>query len=153
MYRRIWSLGPAGVEVPLLVYRDGRTIQIKVPSATAAGSQGHICIEAARRAGTRRRSSIVRQSVWPRSPRLAVPEPAHEGSRICTGRDRWVRPRSAVDARRNQARSALGQGDVGEAGEIRPRRRQAALAQPTGACDGDIVAIVAAGVGCEPVIW
>ena len=32
MYRRIWSLGPAGVEVPLLVYRDGRTIQIKVPS-------------------------------------------------------------------------------------------------------------------------
>jgi len=33
MYRRIWSLGPAGVDVPLLVYREGRTLQIKVPSS------------------------------------------------------------------------------------------------------------------------
>jgi S1-C subfamily serine protease len=33
MYRRIWSLGPAGVEVPLLVYREGRTLQIRVPSS------------------------------------------------------------------------------------------------------------------------
>jgi S1-C subfamily serine protease len=32
MYRRIWSLGPAGVEVPLVVYREGRTLQIRVPS-------------------------------------------------------------------------------------------------------------------------
>jgi S1-C subfamily serine protease len=33
MYRRIWSLGPAGVDVPLLVYREGRTLQIKVASS------------------------------------------------------------------------------------------------------------------------
>ncbi len=32
LYRRIWSLGPAGVAVPLLVYREGRTLQIKVKS-------------------------------------------------------------------------------------------------------------------------
>ena len=32
LYRRIWSLGSAGVEVPLLVYRVGKTLQIKVSS-------------------------------------------------------------------------------------------------------------------------
>jgi len=32
LFRRIWSLGHAGVEVPLLVYRDGRTFELKVPS-------------------------------------------------------------------------------------------------------------------------
>ena len=31
-FRRIWSLGRAGVEVPLLVYRDGRTFEVRVPS-------------------------------------------------------------------------------------------------------------------------
>src|SRR3954464_3954457 len=33
LFRRIWSLGNAGVEVPLTVYRDGRTFELKVPSA------------------------------------------------------------------------------------------------------------------------
>jgi S1-C subfamily serine protease len=33
LFRRIWSLGNAGVEVPLTVYRDGRTFDLKVPSA------------------------------------------------------------------------------------------------------------------------
>jgi S1-C subfamily serine protease len=33
LFRRIWSLGNAGVEVPLTVYRDGRTFEMKVPSA------------------------------------------------------------------------------------------------------------------------
>jgi S1-C subfamily serine protease len=33
LYRRIWSLGTAGVEVPLLIYRDGRKFELKVPSA------------------------------------------------------------------------------------------------------------------------
>src|SRR5262245_29016774 len=33
LFRRIWSLGNAGVQVPLTVYRDGRTFDLKVPSA------------------------------------------------------------------------------------------------------------------------
>ena len=33
LYRRIWSLGPAGVEVPVLIYRDGRRLELKIPSA------------------------------------------------------------------------------------------------------------------------
>src|SRR5712691_8016950 len=32
LFRRIWSLGHAGVEVPLLIYRDGRTFEVRVPS-------------------------------------------------------------------------------------------------------------------------
>src|SRR5919197_1151700 len=31
-FRRIWSLGHAGVEVPLLVYRDGRTFELRIAS-------------------------------------------------------------------------------------------------------------------------
>ncbi len=31
-FRRVWSLGKAGVEVPLTVYRDGRTIEVRVAS-------------------------------------------------------------------------------------------------------------------------
>ncbi len=31
-YRRIWALGPAGAEVPLTVYRDGRTFEASVVS-------------------------------------------------------------------------------------------------------------------------
>ena len=33
LFRRIWSLGNAGVEVPLMIYRDGRAFELKVPSA------------------------------------------------------------------------------------------------------------------------
>lgn len=33
LYRRLWSLGAAGVEVPLLIYRDGRRYEIKISSA------------------------------------------------------------------------------------------------------------------------
>lgn len=33
LYRRIWSLGAAGVEVPVLIYRDGRKLELKIPSA------------------------------------------------------------------------------------------------------------------------
>jgi S1-C subfamily serine protease len=33
LYRRVWSLGEAGVEVPLLIYRDGRALELTVPSA------------------------------------------------------------------------------------------------------------------------
>ena len=32
LFRRIWSLGQAGVEVPLLINRDGKTIEVKVRS-------------------------------------------------------------------------------------------------------------------------
>ena len=32
MFRRIWSLGHAGVEVPLQIERDGRTLDHKVAS-------------------------------------------------------------------------------------------------------------------------
>jgi S1-C subfamily serine protease len=33
LFRRIWAQGNAGVEVPLTVYRDGKTFELKVPSA------------------------------------------------------------------------------------------------------------------------
>jgi S1-C subfamily serine protease len=33
LYRRIWSRGPAGVEVPLMIYRDGRTFEQSVVSS------------------------------------------------------------------------------------------------------------------------
>jgi S1-C subfamily serine protease len=33
LFRRIWAQGDAGVEVPLTVYRDGKTFVLKVPSA------------------------------------------------------------------------------------------------------------------------
>ncbi|MEA2928003.1 MAG: hypothetical protein QOG38_431 [Hyphomicrobiales bacterium] len=32
MFRKVWSLGDAGVEVPLLIYRDGRTFEATVTS-------------------------------------------------------------------------------------------------------------------------
>lgn len=33
MFRRVWSLGHAGVEVPLTIYRDGRTFDVRVKSS------------------------------------------------------------------------------------------------------------------------
>jgi S1-C subfamily serine protease len=33
LFRRIWATGNAGVEVPLTVYRDGRTLELRIPSA------------------------------------------------------------------------------------------------------------------------
>jgi S1-C subfamily serine protease len=33
LFRRIWSLGEAGVEVPLLIYRDGRTLELRITSS------------------------------------------------------------------------------------------------------------------------
>jgi S1-C subfamily serine protease len=32
LFRKIWSLGAAGVEVPLTIYREGRTLELRVPS-------------------------------------------------------------------------------------------------------------------------
>jgi S1-C subfamily serine protease len=32
LFRRIWSLGHAGVEVPLLIYREGRTVEVRLRS-------------------------------------------------------------------------------------------------------------------------
>jgi S1-C subfamily serine protease len=32
LFRKVWSLGNAGVEVPLTVYRDGRTFEVRVTS-------------------------------------------------------------------------------------------------------------------------
>jgi S1-C subfamily serine protease len=32
MFRKVWSLGDAGVDVPLLIYRDGRTFEVTIPS-------------------------------------------------------------------------------------------------------------------------
>jgi S1-C subfamily serine protease len=31
-YRRVWSLGPAGIEIPMSVYRDGKTIETRLKS-------------------------------------------------------------------------------------------------------------------------
>jgi S1-C subfamily serine protease len=33
LFRRVWALGNAGVQVPLTVYREGRTLELKVASA------------------------------------------------------------------------------------------------------------------------
>ena len=33
LFRRIWAQGHAGVDVPLTVYRDGKTFELRVPSA------------------------------------------------------------------------------------------------------------------------
>jgi S1-C subfamily serine protease len=33
LFRRIWSLGDAGVEVPLTIFREGQSLELKVPSA------------------------------------------------------------------------------------------------------------------------
>jgi S1-C subfamily serine protease len=33
LFRRVWSLGPAGVEVPLTVSREGRTVETRIQSA------------------------------------------------------------------------------------------------------------------------
>jgi hypothetical protein len=33
MFRRIWSLGPAGIEVPVQIERDGRAFDQKIVSA------------------------------------------------------------------------------------------------------------------------
>jgi hypothetical protein len=32
-FRRIWAQGEAGVEVPMLIYRDGNTFEVKVQSS------------------------------------------------------------------------------------------------------------------------
>ncbi|MFQ5763373.1 MAG: trypsin-like peptidase domain-containing protein [Rhodospirillales bacterium] len=34
MFRRIWSLGEAGVEVPLIIFRDRKVMEVRVPSAS-----------------------------------------------------------------------------------------------------------------------
>ena len=36
LFRKIWSLGHAGVEVPLTIYRDGKTLELRVASADRA---------------------------------------------------------------------------------------------------------------------
>jgi S1-C subfamily serine protease len=33
LFRRIWSLGDAGVEVPLTIYREGQAMEMRVASA------------------------------------------------------------------------------------------------------------------------
>jgi S1-C subfamily serine protease len=35
-YRRVWSLGEAGVEIPLLLYREGLTFEVRVNSSDRA---------------------------------------------------------------------------------------------------------------------
>jgi len=36
LYRRIWSLGEAGVEVPMTLYREGVTFDVRVNSSDRA---------------------------------------------------------------------------------------------------------------------
>jgi S1-C subfamily serine protease len=33
LFRRVWSIGHAGIEVPLTVYRDGRTFEVRIESS------------------------------------------------------------------------------------------------------------------------
>jgi hypothetical protein len=32
MFRKVWSLGHAGVDIPMLIYRDGRTFEVTIAS-------------------------------------------------------------------------------------------------------------------------
>ena len=32
LYRKVWSLGPAGLEIPMSIYRDGKTIETRIKS-------------------------------------------------------------------------------------------------------------------------
>jgi S1-C subfamily serine protease len=32
LYRKVWSLGAAGLEIPMSIYRDGKTIEARVKS-------------------------------------------------------------------------------------------------------------------------
>ena len=36
LFKQIWSLGSAGVEVPLTISREGRTMEVRVPSSDRA---------------------------------------------------------------------------------------------------------------------
>ena len=36
LYRKVWALGQAGVEVPLTLYRDGVTFDVRVNSSDRA---------------------------------------------------------------------------------------------------------------------
>src|SRR6476659_10028264 len=36
LYRKVWSLGPAGLEIPMSIYRDGKTIETRVKSGDRA---------------------------------------------------------------------------------------------------------------------
>ena len=36
LYRRVWSLGPAGIDIPISVYRDGKTIETRLKSGDRA---------------------------------------------------------------------------------------------------------------------
>ena len=57
-FRTVWSLGKAGIEVPLTIYRDGRTLE------------GRVCIEPAGNAVLRNRS-------FPARARLRFPQVSH----------------------------------------------------------------------------
>jgi S1-C subfamily serine protease len=35
-FRRVWSLGPAGTDIPMLVHRKGRTLEVRIASADRA---------------------------------------------------------------------------------------------------------------------
>jgi len=35
-YRRVWSLGPAGIDIPVSIYRDGKTIETRLKSGDRA---------------------------------------------------------------------------------------------------------------------
>jgi S1-C subfamily serine protease len=30
LYRKVWSLGPTGIEIPMSIYRDGKTIETRL---------------------------------------------------------------------------------------------------------------------------
>jgi S1-C subfamily serine protease len=32
LYRKVWSLGAAGIEIPFTIYRDGKTIETRIKS-------------------------------------------------------------------------------------------------------------------------
>ncbi len=37
LYRKVWSVGVAGIEIPLLVIREGKKLDLRIPSADRAG--------------------------------------------------------------------------------------------------------------------
>src|SRR4029079_8449108 len=73
MFRRVWSLGSAGVEVPLKVMRDAEKMELKVHSADRAGFQ--------RKGTVQKRLLLVTLAVRPVAPAARLPYGLHHALR------------------------------------------------------------------------
>ena len=61
LFRRVWALGQAGVEVPLLINREGKTFEVRVRSAIAAASSRAPCCTDAHLWGAQRAKFVSKK--------------------------------------------------------------------------------------------